>query len=267
MRKCVSRHSSGPRASPCHSSAMPTPPVNPVDSSTIITLRCVRWFSVPSRRRAIGRNQRTCTPARPSPRSAPSPSGVRPTRPAARAPARPNARVPTGGSRTRRPISPFQYTNVSKSIVCVGTSDGVEHRGKDLVAVAQDVDAVALGGRDSDDAFERPTQVVDAVAHVDVLAAADEVAARWQVRQPCAGPWAAVGRRAPLRVARRPQHRRARRPTRGTPTAGARRCRRAVRTSLRRTYSPGRTSPTPSVTAHQSSTEIVAPNASHDHCG
>ena len=63
IRKCVSRHSDGPRASPRHSSAMPTPPVNPISSSTTITLRCVRWFTSPIRMRPKGRNQRTCTPA------------------------------------------------------------------------------------------------------------------------------------------------------------------------------------------------------------
>ena len=50
-------------ASPCHSSAMPTPPVNAIDSSTMSTLRCVRWFTDPSCSRRSGRNQRMITPA------------------------------------------------------------------------------------------------------------------------------------------------------------------------------------------------------------
>ena len=59
--------------------------------------------------------------------------------------------------------------------MCSALPIAFEHRGKDLVAVAEDVDAVALGGRNSDDAFDVPPQFVDAVGHVDGAGRGDEV--------------------------------------------------------------------------------------------
>ena len=41
-------------------------------------------------------------------------------------------------------------------MVLLARLDRVEHRGKDLVAVAQNVDAVAFGRGDADDAFDGP---------------------------------------------------------------------------------------------------------------
>ena len=119
------------RASPFHSSAMPTPPVNPIDSSTTITLRCVRWLTVPSSEPA----------QRPEP----------PHEHAGRDPCRRSAAVhrvrtprveqhahPYAGARplrepaarTRSPISPLQYTNVRKSIVCSAPSIASSIAGK-----------------------------------------------------------------------------------------------------------------------------------------
>ncbi len=61
-RTCVSRHSRSSRASPHHSSAMPTPPVKPVRSSTMSTLRWVRWFCLNGEIAYGLRNHSTWTP-------------------------------------------------------------------------------------------------------------------------------------------------------------------------------------------------------------
>jgi hypothetical protein len=42
--------------------------------------------------------------------------------------------------------------------------DGLEHRGEDLVAVAEDVDATPLGRRDPEDPFERATDLIRAIS-------------------------------------------------------------------------------------------------------
>ena len=159
MRKCVSRHSCSLRASPCHSSAMPTPPVKAIASSTIehLAVRAVVHGSEPE----------------PAQRSEPphvhagrvhvvdqrrGPSGARPTRRAARAPARRPAPAPASrrgelGADLAAPVD--EREEVDRVL---GAGDRVEHRREDLVAVAQHVDAVALGRGHADDALERSAQ-------------------------------------------------------------------------------------------------------------
>ena len=129
-RKCVSRHSDSSRAFPCHSSAIPTPPVKPTASSTIMTLRWVRWSILLGSNRRSGRNQRTCTPA-PSIRSvrersigcAPHASKRTRTRTSSRA-------LAASDSANLVPISPCQYTNVRRSIVCSAPSMASSIAGK-----------------------------------------------------------------------------------------------------------------------------------------
>ena len=128
--KWVSRHSCSLRASPCHSSAMPTPPVNAVSSSTMSSLRCVRWLSCPTRSFFIGRNHRRCTPrssmrlidAGSINRAPYESSSTRTRTPALARSASDSARwVPT---------LPSQYTKVRKSIVCSASSIASNRAGK-----------------------------------------------------------------------------------------------------------------------------------------
>ena len=45
----------------------------------------------------------------------------------------------------------------------LGAIDRLEHRGEDLVAVAQDLQPVPLGGRNADHAFEGPADPLGAL--------------------------------------------------------------------------------------------------------
>ena len=143
-RKCVSRHSCSFRASPFHSSAMPTPPVNPIASSTTITLRWVRWFAFVS-----------CQPVQ---RTEPpdANAGVlhhvdqlaldRMRAPRVQEDPNPDARPRALGERLgeRRPdlATPVDERQEVDRVLSLG--DGSEHRREDLVAVAEDLDEVAL---------------------------------------------------------------------------------------------------------------------------
>ena len=155
IRKCVSRHCVSLSALPSHSSAMPTPPVKPIASSTIMTLRCVRWLIWLSRKRRSGRNQRNDDAG----------SLHRVDQAIARSGATPGVEqdphphtVPGAlGERVRELAAdaPFPVDEREEVDRVVGLLDRVEHRGKDLVAVAQHVDAVAFGRGNADHAFDR----------------------------------------------------------------------------------------------------------------
>ena len=158
-------------------------------------------------------------------------------------------------SANSRPISPSQYTNVSRSIVCSRLVDRLEHRREDLVAVAQDVDAVALGRGYADDAFDgaprRRRPAHSAVGHALDRARArrspghDASPAGWsrgsRSGSECSTFSASCGLRSPARTAsscaatappNKHGHRREQ-----APRAAARPCRPRARTSGRTTCS------------------------------
>ncbi len=129
-RTWVSRHSSGLRASPHHSSAMPTPPVKAVCSSVTSTLRWQRWFWRIGDSRVGLRNQATWTPASAIARSssgsislAPKPSSSSRTRTPARAR---SARAAANSWA----MSPRQYTKVIMSTVCRASRTAASIAGK-----------------------------------------------------------------------------------------------------------------------------------------
>ena len=125
------------RASPHHSSAMPTPPVNAISSSTTSTLRWQRWFCFSGEFSHGLRNHSTCTPA----------SSMRSTRPFSicrppTASMSSRTRTPRAGRRRQRLGEPrgdvALPVDVRHQVDAVrGRVDGGEHRREDLVAVAQ----------------------------------------------------------------------------------------------------------------------------------
>ena len=199
-RKWVSRHSFSSRASPSHTSAMPTPPVKPTASSTISTLRWVRWLTCWGGAAAAAGTSWTSTPA-PSMSSITARSigpGPRPSsRTRTRTPALARAHELRGqlGADLALPVDEGEEVDR-----VLGLVDRIEHRREDLVAVAQHVDAVALGGGDAEHALETrrtlarsssssvagvdPAALVDR-AHVDIAGSTVGLGARPRPSVPC----------------------------------------------------------------------------------
>ena len=163
----VSRHSRSSRASPHHSSAMPTPPVNAICSSTTSTFRWQRWFCLSGEFSQGLRNHSTCTPA----------SSIRSTRPfsicrpptrvdAAAGPARPrraaaDSVVGEPGGDVALPVDVRHQVDAA-----LGLLDRREHRREDPVPVAQHGELVALGESDAGERLQRPAEAVLALVQL-----------------------------------------------------------------------------------------------------
>ena len=146
-----------------------------------------------------------------------------------------------------------------KSIGVLGAVDGLEQRREDLVAVAEDVDVVALGGGDRrarprGSAGTRVSSSVRAVVRRRSRAAQATVLGDAAMRRPTArgrarrGPPAPrpAGRRArpaPPRAAPPPRRRRRGRSRRAAPRTAGRRSRPAARRCRRRSCWPGAARP------------------------
>ena len=86
------------------------------------------------------------------------PMASRSTRPGHR-----NAPVQRRLSAKRLPVSPCQYTNVRKSMVCSAPSMAASYGQERSIAVAQDLDVVALGRRGRRSSFERAPESVERI--------------------------------------------------------------------------------------------------------
>jgi hypothetical protein len=187
-RTCVSRHSCSLRASPHHSSAMPTPPVKPTTSSHTRTLRCVRWLCL------SGESSRPCQTGEPEPLDL-HPGGGHPLQqgrlheaPADGVDEDADGDAGTGALGQRRrellrdvalPVGEGQQVDGAGR-----AADLVQHRGEDLVAVAQDGERVALRRRDAEQPLQPAAQLLDPVGLVRTITRA--LAAGGPSR-PCSG--------------------------------------------------------------------------------
>ena len=276
-RKCVSRHSEASRASPSHSSAMPTPPMKPIASSTIdhLAMGAVVHLVRAATARAGGTNARARRRP-PSWRRATSRWAWHPKSRAVREP----ALRPRRGRRAVCELGADLSLPIDEGEEIDGRLrrlDRVQHRREDLVAVAQDVDAIALGRGNADDAFDHSA---DASARSPVGLSADPVGAMLIVppsqapARPLARPVPSVRpsphpavrgrRRAPPRVARRRRRRRARatddeqRPQQQRDDSRQRTVGFAERLAQREERAEADRH------QHHSAVETAAPNASHD---
>ena len=234
---------------------MPTPPVNAVASSTIITLRCVRWLIWSRRRRCSGRNQRTDDAG--LFQHAEQRSLDRPRTPRVEQHPHPHA-VPRTRRRARcansRPMRPSQYTKVRKSIVLSASSIAASIAGKissPLRSTSTRLPSVA-GTPMTPSSVRRYRDAIVLGCRARTLRRASVTSAAPASATSCRlvrlGVFdlldvlrRASVRRGPLRAARRPRRRTAPPPPRAATTTAARPCRRAVRTSGRTTCSSRRT--------------------------
>ena len=156
-------------------------------------------------------------------------------------------------ARTRVPISPSQYTKVSRSIVCSALSIASSIAGKISSPLRRTSTRLpSVAGTPMTPSRVRRSSSTRSLTSVDVVTAVGSPTSdsrRWSrlgVLDLLRVLRLAARRRGPLRAARRPPRRRARRPTRAAPRAAARRCRRADRRCRRTTCSTRKNSPRPS---------------------
>ena len=202
------------------------------------------------------------------------PSGARPRRRAAprtRTPACAACREPARelGADLAAPVDEREEVDG-----VLGFGDRVEHRREDLVTVAQDVDAVALGCGNADDAFERSAQSRRRGHSCRADTHAGSAAARTSDASLCGSEWAtfstSLGAGAPARTASSCAATAA--PNSTTTDESSAHSSSATMPASGPYVSPNdelnrKNKPRPTVTAAHSSTDTDAPNASQDHAG